>query len=142
MKKILKFCSVILLAFFVFSFWCNFANAKKVGACKACKTGGDTCATGFSCTDGQCKDSNKITFCPISSKGEPKELVNKVSGWMMVVALVVAPLMILLGGFYMLTATGDTKRTTKGKQIILWAVIGLAIILFTKTFISILKSVL
>ncbi len=142
MKKILKFCSVILLAVLVFSFWYNSVNAKEVGACKPCKVGGDTCLTGFSCTDGQCKDPNRITFCPISSKEEPKDLVNEVSKWMMIVALVLAPLMILLGAFYILTAAGDTKRSTKGKQIIIWASIGLAIFLFAKAFISILKSFL
>ena len=143
MKKILKFCSVILLVILVFSFWHNFAKAAVVGACKSCNgTTGNTCLSDLKCTDGQCKDPNKITFCPISSKKAPQDLVNEVSKWMMIVALVLVPLMILLGGFYMLTAAGDKSRFAKGRTIIVWAVIGLAIFLFAKAFISILKSFL
>ncbi|MFH0739854.1 MAG: pilin [bacterium] len=165
MKKVLKFYSVILLAVLVFSFWSNFAKAGNQGICYPCcvktncisgadcvgsKSDGDNpCKQGgtddkpiFSGDYGQCKDPNKITYCSFSSNKEIKDLVNKVSNWALVIALVVAPLMILLGAFYMLTAAGDSKRSTKGKQIIIWASIGLAIFLFAKAFISILKSFL
>lgn len=147
MKKILKFCSVILLVILVFSFWHNLAKAKEVGACKPCGDATkdkDTCLPnlGLSCIEGQCQDVNKITFCSFSQKEEVHELVDEVSKWMMIVALVVAPLMILLGGFYILTAAGDKSRFAKGRTIIVWAVIGLAIFLFAKAFISILKSFL
>lgn len=134
----------IFLVFFFFIFFLtnyNFAVASNV--CDSCVIIGsvDPCAP-LVCSDGQCKESDKTTFCSFSHNNDIKILINEVAKWMMIVALVLAPLMILLGGFFMLTASGDTKRSTKGKQIILWAIIGLAIILFAKAFVSILKSVL
>ncbi len=135
----------ILLVFFFFSLFLanyNFAVASNVcDSCVISNSGVDPC-TPLVCTDGQCQKSDKTTFCPFSSNKKVDDLVDKVSNWMLVIGLVVAPLMILLGGFYMLTASGNAKKSTKGKQIVVWAVIGLAVILFAKAFVSILKSVL
>ena len=162
MKKVLKFFSVTLLAVFVFSFfgashifalssicgpccgtsgtYCTQPTGKKVECSGAnLSTSPPVCNVATNVGTGQCKISGETTFCPFSRNNDIKVLVNKVSNWMLVVALVLAPLMILLGAFYMLTAAGDTKRSTKGKQIIIWASIALAIFLFAKAFISILR---
>ncbi len=157
MKKILKFCSIFLLAFLFFSYLGvshSFATAPLCGAC--CLKGDCTPLTGktiecigaLSGSDcnllkntgtGQCKISGETTFCPFSTKREVSQLVDQVSKWMLIVVLVVVPLMILFGAFYILTAAGDTKRSTMGKQIIVWALIGLAIFLFVKVLVSILR---
>lgn len=91
---------------------------------------------------GQCQPAGSVAFCPFSKHRKIEDLIDAVSKWIFILALVIAPLMILLGGFYMLTAAGDPGRSNKGKQIILWAVIGLGVILFAKAFISIIKFVL
>lgn len=165
MKKIIKFCSAILLAGFFFSFFGvshSFALSSVCGPC--CGTGTDDCTPEagkeIKCSGaapstllpgcdlvkkigtGQCKISGETTFCPFSQKREVHQLVDEVSNWMLVVALVAVPLFILLGAFYILTAAGDTKRSTKGKQIIIWASIALAIFLFVKAFVSILRYLL
>ena len=133
----------ILLVFFFFSFFLanyNFAVASNV--CDFCDSSKPCVGTDLECTDGQCQEKGKTTFCSFSQNKKIEDLIDKVSSWMLVIALVVAPLMILLGAFYILTAAGDKSRFAKGRAIIVWALIGLAIFLFAKAFISILKSFL
>ncbi|MDD5738524.1 MAG: pilin [Candidatus Pacebacteria bacterium] len=162
-KKIILILLLIFLAG-AFNVGCSFAKSDICGPCceKAdCKVG-ECVGSGKDSADkpcliqsddkgvitikqgkgGQCQKPDETTFCPLSSYTEVDKLVEKVSNWIFILALVVAPLMILLGGFYMLTAVGDPKRSTQGKQIIMWAVIGLAVILFAKAFVSIIKSLL
>jgi len=150
MTKKLKIYSAVLLGIFCFSFfisidWVFSASTDPGVACDICESSGDSnnhtsCAQGLQCIEKQCQDPNKITFCPISSHKDYKDLVKEISKWMTISLLVLVPLVVLLGGFYMLTAADDKSRFAKGRTIIVWAVIGLAIVLFAKAFISIITS--
>ena len=148
MIKKLKIYSAVLLGIFCFSFfipiaWVFSAFTDPGVACDICG-GSNTpgCGTGLQCIEKQCQDPNKITFCPISSHKDYKDLVKEISKWMTIVMLVLVPLAVLLGGFYILTATDDKSRFAKGRTIIVWAVIALALILFAKAFISIVISLI
>ncbi|MDD5433204.1 MAG: pilin [Candidatus Pacebacteria bacterium] len=78
----------------------------------------------------------------LSTHTSLEDLLNSITKWLLYFALVLAPLMIILGGFYILTSRGDPKMSTTGKSIIKWALIGLVVILSAKAFISIITSVL
>ena len=81
-------------------------------------------------------------LCSLSTHTDLEELINEIMKWLLIFSLTLAPLMILLGGFYMLTSAGEPRRAMQGKTIITWAVIGLAVILFAKAFTSIITSIL
>ncbi len=124
---------------------------KEMKFCGPCKVDSDPnkqCETSLECSNkaepasGQCMPIGQIAFCPITTHTSFECLINSLSKWLFYLALVIAPLMILLGGFYMLTAAGEPARSTKGKTILTWAIIGLAVILAAKAFISIITSVL
>lgn len=91
---------------------------------------------------GQCQPSDgTVVFCNLSKHQTISDVVDAVTKWIFILAMVIAPLMILLGGFYMLTSRGDPKMSNTGKDIIKWAIVGLAVILFAKAFVSIIKFV-
>ncbi len=155
MKKILfSFALCFIFLFYLFGAAVFAAEpVLKCGSC--CET--VNCASGLRCdgagtpcdvtknlNTGQCvdQDVNVTTFCPFSSLTDIKELVASITKWIFILALVIAPLMVLTGGFYMLTSAGDPTRSTKGKNIIIWAMIGLGVILFAKAFIAVIKFVL
>lgn len=156
MKKILfsfVLCFISLFYLFGAAVFAAQQPALKCGSC--CQV--SDCASGLRCegagtpcdvtknqNTGQCvdQDVNVTTFCPFSSHTDIKELVASITKWIFILALVIAPLMVLLGGFYMLTSAGDPGRSKKGKQIIVWAMVGLGVILFAKAFISVIKFVL
>ena len=78
---------------------------------------------------------------PLRVKTIP-ELIERIVQYVFWIAVVLAPLMILVGAFYFMTAAGDPKRVETGKKIIIWTIVGLGIILFSRAIISIIRSVL
>jgi len=71
-----------------------------------------------------------------------EELVDAIVDFLFYVALALVPLCVLIGAFHILTAGGDPKRVKTGQNFILYAMIGLGVILFSRGFVAVLKSVL
>ncbi|MDD4930815.1 MAG: pilin [Candidatus Colwellbacteria bacterium] len=67
--------------------------------------------------------TTSVTWCDFV------QLVNNIIGLIFYIALPVATVMIMYGGFLFLTAGGKDKQVAKGKTIITSAIIGLAIVL-------------
>jgi len=70
------------------------------------------------------------------------ELIDNILNFIFAVATVLAPLMIVIAGFYFLTAGGDPARIKTAKDIILYTLIGYGIILLSKGLILVLRDVL
>lgn len=69
-------------------------------------------------------------------------LADKILGYMLVIAVPIATLMILVGAYQILFAAGDPEKVKTGKQTILYTVIAFAIILIGKGITLIIKDVL
>ena len=68
--------------------------------------------------------------CPAGGCGWPEfnQLIQNVMNFLGVVSIPLAVVVIVYGGFLIMTAAGSEKRVDTGKQAILSAVIGLAIV--------------
>ena len=71
-----------------------------------------------------------------------EELLNTIVTFIYWIAIVIAPMMIMIAAFFFLTAGGDPKRVDTARRIILWTVIGLAIILLAKGLSSVLRQII
>jgi hypothetical protein len=71
-----------------------------------------------------------------------EELLSSLINFVFYVAMAVTPIMIMIAGFFLLTAGGSPERVETAKKIILWTVIGLAIILLARGLISVLEHIL
>jgi hypothetical protein len=70
------------------------------------------------------------------------ELIDAIIDFIFYIAIVVSPLMIIIGGFYLLTAGGDPKKVGTGKNIIISTLIGLAIVLLARGLIAMIEQVI
>lgn len=71
------------------------------------------------------------------------QIINNVAYYLTVyIAPPIVTIMILIAGFYFLTAGDKPERIITAKQIILWTVIGYAIILISWGATSIIKELL
>jgi len=70
------------------------------------------------------------------------ELVEAIITFIFYLSVALAPLMVLVGAFYFLTSGGDPKRVETGKKIILYTILGFAIILFAKGIIAVVRHIL
>jgi len=69
-------------------------------------------------------------------------LVENIIKFLWWIALALLPLMIVIAGFYFVTAAGDPTKVEKAKGIILYTVIGFIIILLARGFVELLKTLL
>ncbi|HEX9502766.1 MAG TPA: hypothetical protein VF974_00380 [Patescibacteria group bacterium] len=54
--------------------------------------------------------------------------INQIYVWSLGVAVLLALLMMVLGGYYLMTAAGNAEQATKGKEYITGALIGVVIL--------------
>ncbi|MGB9598866.1 MAG: pilin [Minisyncoccales bacterium] len=117
--------------------------------CKSCKSDAD-CGNNCKCigaqqdkgVPGECQPKLSIYICPLTKHEDIKSFINEINNWIFYLALATAPLLFIVGAFYIFTSAGETGRIKKGKQIIIWTIIGLGVILFAKASISIMMSIL
>ena len=69
-------------------------------------------------------------------------IISAVSNWLYAIAFALVPVMILIGAFYILTAAGDPEKVNKGKNIIMWTIIGLGIVIISTGISELIKNLL
>lgn len=70
------------------------------------------------------------------------DIIDSVINFIFFFGIAVAPLMVIIAGLMILTARDDAEQVKRGRQIILYVMIGLGIILFAKGIVSVLNQVL
>jgi hypothetical protein len=70
------------------------------------------------------------------------ELIDAIIKFIFYIAVVVVPLMLIIGAFYLLTAAGDPKKIGTGKNVIIYTLIGLVVIMLARGLIAVIESVI
>jgi len=68
---------------------------------------------------------------PISTLEEGTSLLQGLLNWLQLIFFIVASIFIMLAAFYYLTAAGDEEKLKKAKQQLVFAIIAIAIALFS-----------
>lgn len=71
-----------------------------------------------------------------------EELIQAIIVFLRNLALVVTALVIVLAGFYFVTAAGDPAKVTRARQMIFYALIGLAIVLAAEGIVALMEKVI
>jgi len=69
-------------------------------------------------------------------------VINNILNYLIYISVPILAIMILIGGFQILTARGEPAKIVSGKQTITYAVIGFTIILISKGVALILLTIL
>ena len=107
--------------------------------------GQDRCSTDTQCAASPAPRSSGSQSFEIRNPLEVdnlQDLVNIIGRWIFNLAIPIAVIMIIYAGGLMLTSGGNPKRFGDGMTTLRYAVIGLAIILIGKGFVSLIQSVL
>ena len=78
---------------------------------------------------------------PFEGIGNLKEAADALMEFLLIVGFVVGPILIIYAGFLLLTKQGEPAAITQAKQIILWTIISLSIMLFAKGVPSVVKDI-
>lgn len=85
---------------------------------------------------------NKIQFFNPLDDVTITELLQKILTGLTALAIPVVTVIIVIGAYYIITSGGNPGRRTKGKDYILWAAIGFAILLLADSVVFILSDFL
>jgi hypothetical protein len=74
--------------------------------------------------------------------GSFEAIIGRLIDFLFSIAIILAPLMIVLGGYLFLTSAGDAKKVGQGRNLIIWAAVGFGTILLAKAFVSLIGVIL
>lgn len=77
---------------------------------------------------------------PLKSKSF-EELMDTVISFFVTIGVVIAPIVILYAGFLFLTSGGEPDKVKNARNLILYCLIGLGILLLGKGLISVIKDI-
>lgn len=69
-------------------------------------------------------------------------VMEKIINFIFKIAVVLAPLMIVIGGVLFVTSGGNLQKTDQAKKLMLWTSVGLLVIMMAKGFIALIKQIL
>ncbi|MDP3948665.1 MAG: pilin [bacterium] len=67
-------------------------------------------------------------------------LVQRILSWLFTLSIPIVSIMVMVGGYYILTAAGNEERLKTGRNTILYAVIGFAVILIANGVVSLIRQ--
>ncbi len=69
-------------------------------------------------------------------------VIQTISNGLLQIAIPIAVVMIVWAGFNLLTAAGNPAKVKRGRDILTWTVVGLAIIFIGGGFVDFIRSIL
>jgi len=69
-------------------------------------------------------------------------ILNNVVNWFFAIFLIIAVIFIIMGAFQFLTAGGDATKVASARDKLLYAAIGIAVALLSRTIIPIVKMII
>ncbi len=124
------------------------ATHKACNAAKICVNvpgaGSDACNTDADCTGASNAGTGRYIFNlpnPIGVENF-QDLINILGVWIFNLAIPIAVIVIIYAGVLMLTAGGNPAKFKKGAEALKYAVLGLAVVLIGKGFVTLIQSIL
>jgi hypothetical protein len=70
------------------------------------------------------------------------DLIKALIGFLKTLALALVPVVIIIGGYYIMTAGGNPDKVKTGKNIIIYALIALVIIWLAEDLVDVIKGII
>lgn len=84
-------------------------------------------------------DTSVTLFNPLGDKSV-QDLLALVLSTLTLLAIPIVTIMVIIGAYYIITSGGNPGKRTTGKNYILWAAVGFAILLLADSVVAILTD--
>ena len=71
-----------------------------------------------------------------------QQLIDKLTYLILQLAVMVAPIMLIIAGFFFVTSAGDPKRVDTAKKMVMWTLIGLGVVFMGRIIVSFIQGIL
>lgn len=79
---------------------------------------------------------------PLGAGSTLETVIANIFKYLVQIATVIVPIMVVIGAFQMLMSSGDPGKFKKGRDTIMWALIGFAVLLMAFGIADIVKTLL
>ena len=86
--------------------------------------------------------ADQVCICNPLEAEEFEVIVDNIINFLFKIAIVLAPLMIVIGAALFVTSGGNLTQITRAKNIILWTAVGFLILLLAKGIMALIESIL
>lgn len=86
--------------------------------------------------------ANQVCICNPLSTDKFEDIIDNLINFIFNIAIVLTPLMVIVGGFLFVTAAGNVKQIDQAKKLILYTVIGFLVVLLSKGIVVIINQIL
>jgi len=69
-------------------------------------------------------------------------IIDNIIDFIFKIVIVLAPLMVVIGGFLFVTAGGNIQQITQAKNLLIWTAVGFLVVLLSKGIIGIIETIL
>jgi len=69
-------------------------------------------------------------------------IIDNIIDFIFKIAAVLAPLMVVIGGFLFVTAGGNSQQITQAKNLLIWTAVGFSVVLLSKGILAIINQIL
>ena len=71
-----------------------------------------------------------------------EELIGAITNFIFRVAVIVAPIMFIIAGFFFITSAGEPEKVRKARNVFNYTLIGLVVVLLATGMYELIKSIL
>jgi hypothetical protein len=86
------------------------------------------------------KNPKHFATVPVITITELVGIIANLADWVFNFAIVIAVIMVIIGGAFFVTGGGDPNRVATGKKILTWTVIGLFLALIAKGIFAVIEN--
>ncbi len=105
------------------------------------KWGGAVIAAGtFVYASAAFADSLTLTN-PLGQNSTFQTVLDNVNVFLLAIAAPICGIMVVWGGFQMITAAGNPEKFSSGKKTLLYAAIGFAVVIFASSVVPVIQSI-
>lgn len=79
---------------------------------------------------------------PLAFNGTIDQIIDNILNFLLTIGVPIAGLMFVWAGFLLLTSGGQEKKVTTARQTMIWAAVGLGILILSKGLVALVKTII
>ena len=87
-------------------------------------------------------DAQVVNFPNPLGAGTFAELIDNIIDFIFTIAVIVAPILLVVAGVIFMTAAGDPTKVSTAKRMMMWTIVGFGVILISKGLVAVLQGIL
>jgi len=82
-----------------------------------------------------------MTPVPTFSAGQIIAILENIGDWIFVGAVIIAPIVVIIGAFMLLTGGDNPQRLARARTLFIWATIGFILALLSRGIFGAIRSI-